>query len=156
MLDVLEEATLEEEHWKHAWKEGRWGPNRQAKKRFMDVATEDTKVVGVREEEAEGKFRLRQTIGCYQNRPMLCSVSIARVVLEIPFKSEDKKVPDECFAAGALGAVVQNILQGQREGQALRVWDVQVRDVVQVVHAHEHLVLRRVRDVVLLQVKRVS
>lgn len=58
--------------------------------------------------------------------------------------------PDERFAAGALGTVVQNVLQRQREGQALRVRDVQVRDVVQVVHAHEHLVFGRVGYVVLL------
>lgn len=50
-------------------------------------------------------------------------------------------VPDECFAAGALRTVVEDILQRQGEGQTLCVRDVQVCDVVQVVHAHEHLVL---------------
>ncbi len=30
-------------------------------------------------------------------------------------------LPDQCVAAGALRTVVQNILQGQREGQALCV-----------------------------------
>lgn len=88
----------------------------------MDVATEDMGVVSVREEEAEAKVRWRQTIGCYWNRPMFCLVSIACITLRNAFsKIKDQKVPDECFAAGALGTVVQNVLQGQREGQALRV-----------------------------------
>lgn len=62
--------------------------------------------------------------------------------------------PDECVAAWTLWAVVEHILQGQGEGQALRVWDVQVGDVVDVVDANKHLVLRSVSDVVLLQEKK--
>lgn len=60
-------------------------------------------------------------------------------------------LPDECVASRALGAVIQHVLQREGKGEPLRVRDVQVRDVVVVVHAHEHLILRGVCYVILLQ-----
>lgn len=60
-------------------------------------------------------------------------------------------LPYERVATGALGTVVEHILQGQGEAQALSVRDVQVRNVVVVIHADEDLVLGRVGDVVLLK-----
>lgn len=59
-------------------------------------------------------------------------------------------LPYERVAARALGTVIQDILQRQGKAQALGVGDVQVCDVVVVVHTDKHLVLGRVSDVVLL------
>lgn len=58
--------------------------------------------------------------------------------------------PDQRVAACALGTVIQHVLQRQGEGQALSVRDVEVCDVVEVVHTHKHLLLRRICYVVLL------
>lgn len=46
----------------------------------MDAATEDMKVVGVREEEAEAKVRWRQTIGCF------VWLALHASLLEMPFE----------------------------------------------------------------------
>lgn len=58
--------------------------------------------------------------------------------------------PDQRVAACALGTVIQHVLQRQGEGQALSVRDVEVCDVVEVVHTHKHLLFRRICYVVLL------